>query len=333
MQIALKFVAGLTVAALTTFAGHAHAGLFDAVLGSKPEAAQASAQTLRASFNEVLPDGANLREMLVLSDTVHDVIPYGKTISWVVPKQDGGGLLVSRANGDALAALASTCKTQWLVKTYKQDPMSNQISYAWTALAADDSPSLIFKHSERNPRTGERDLLLGAQCKDSFEITQVFLVGGVNQLVQSFLVKHLSEQPLVWKSPRTVLPKADMDLVDGVLDVKAIANGGYPLSSEVAAWSNALCDLRGGKLLFLVNAPDRDGRYPATDAPERMAARDIGTKYTGNAPINEFFFECSTANNRSFLIKGQERDLKLQLVVQNNRTLASIFGELRLRPW
>jgi hypothetical protein len=330
---------GLVAALLTAYAVPAHAGLLDGIFGKKPaqESAQApaevSAQAMAASFSDVAPNGANLREKLVQSDAVRDVIPYGKSISWVVPKQNGGGLTVSRANGDALDAIAGACKTQWLVKMFKQDPMSNQVSHGWVPLAADDHLSRIYKRTDKNPRSGQRELLLGAQCKDSFEISRVFLVGGVNEFIHSFLVKHIAEQPLVWKSQNANMPEADIELVDGILDPKMIVKAGHPQSSQVGAWANALCDLRGGSLMFLVNAPDSGGRLPSTNSPERVASRDVPTQYIGNAPVNEFFYECTTTTNRSFLIKGQERDRKLQLVVQNNRTLASIFGELRLSTW
>lgn len=341
MSPSSKLFSGLVAALFAAYAVPAHAGLLDGLLGKKPaqESAQApaevSAQAMAASFNDVAPNGANLREKFVQSESVRAVIPYGKSLSLVVPRQTGGGLTVSRASGDALDAIASACKTQWLVKRYQQDPMSNQVSHAWVPLAESDHRSFIFKRTDKHPRSGTRELLTGAQCKDSFEITAVFLVGGVNEWVHSFLVKHAAEQPFALKSPRSKLPTADVELTDGILDANMIVNtdSGQPLSNEVGAWANALCDLRGGQLTFLVNAPDRNRNYPGTSSLERIASRPVQTQYIGNAPVSEFFYECSTSTNRSFLIKGQERDRKLQLMVQNNRSLTSIFGELKLSAW
>lgn len=328
-----KTLAATLFATLTAFAGTTQAGLLDGLMGARPDAGQATALARQAGFAEIDPTASNLREVLARSPSVQDVIPYGKNLTWVVPQQSGGGLLVSRASGEALAALAGICKTQWMVKAYQQDPMSNQLSQVLVPLAADDNPSLIYKHSEKNPATGQRDLLLGATCRDAFEITQVFLVGGVNQLVHSFLIKHQSDQATVWKSGSVKLPQADLELKDGVLDAGTITTAGYPLSSTVAAWAKSLCDLRDGNLALLVNAPDRDGQLPVTNDVARMASRDVPTKYTGNAPVFEFFLECSAPGSRSFLLKGQERDMKLQLLVQNNRPLASIFGGARTRAW
>jgi len=310
----MKFRPLLFVIALVFQFGLANAGILD-LLDKKNDGV-----VINNGFDKIDATGSNLRNVLVDSPAIDEVIPYGPDYSLIVPVQGGGGLFATYIRKDILGELPKLCTSEWQLNEYQKDLMTGKVTVGFKENSYKDDPTSILTHTVQDPTTGMSGKIIGSRCKGKFDIVNLYVSGGDNQFPQSFLIRHEVPQPNVWKAHEITPANEGQVIADGLLPGKTITKHGYPFANQVAAWGMDLCGKKSGTSRMAV--PFRNPPAWLNDGAQ-MANIPVGVKGI-SAPTATYFFECSGPNG--FVIKGEENSNHLQLIFQAGTTLQAVLS-------
>lgn len=264
-----------------------------------------------AVLDSVVEDGSNLRQVLAGLDIVVNLIPLGPNVTYIiadsgVPILIRGGVLDSgiiefRDN------IYRICRGEWTENVAQKDIMSDRVAIVKKTIPKDIMKNYFLRSSHYGWRK--------AWCGDVFSY---------EGSAQHAYIVHKVAQPFIWKIPDLDEPKSKDDLPpDGLVPKSWFKpKERYPDHLTTIAWTNRICELRGGQLFMAF-------RNNVVVGTSQMQQPVVVTKMEEILKQNQFDYEKNyylycDAGTESFLIRRYiELDVD-KMAVQRNRDLKSV---------
>jgi len=307
----------------------------------------------------------NFRELLVASSNIIAVYPIDELHTFVEPELTSLTMNVTDGVENDFVAACNTLGGVIEKKYKKKDPLNDRITEFWSKVELVDEGSRYI-----DATTGSKEKFRGAyliyseyRCNGVFEITKLFThkfksiidEPGMryHEVVKSFIVKHFTPQPFIYKSKRIppldkIAVPSDGELSDSVPEIvtrsdkgaasflnkwvlnskSAIKTNDY-FGKDVLTYLNALCQKKQGKARFVTGKEEIDA----------MASFNYMLNYDENGYIKEmpgnWFFGCEC--NEKFIARGkitQTRNATGQSMPSRNVIFLSNRGleDIKFRP-